>query len=199
MTHRANKEITMTKRLMLGLMVALAVLGLGGVLPAAAQGDALPAELLDKEWPLASLQRAPGDVVDTTGKGITLQFAADGSVSGSDGCNRFGGAYTVGAGGQMTITLGPSTLIACEQAISDLAQEYTQALGKVASYSTSAGSLQLSDSAGQAALTYTTGGPTTLPATGAGDELGGLLLTLAAALGLGLLGSSLLRRSRGLR
>jgi heat shock protein HslJ len=188
------------KRLVLGLMLAMALVGLGSVRNVAAQ-DALPADLLGKEWPLASLQRAPGDVVDTTGKGITLQFSADGSVSGSDGCNRFGGAYTVGSGGQLTITLGPSTLIACEQAISDLAFEYTQALGKVASFSTGASGLQLSDSGGQATLTYTTGGPATLPSTGAGDELGlsGLLLALAAALGLALVGGGMLGRARGLR
>jgi hypothetical protein len=34
--------------------------------------------------------------------------------SGSDGCNSANGSWTLGAGGQLSATLGPSTLIGCE-------------------------------------------------------------------------------------
>jgi hypothetical protein len=41
-------------------------------------------------------------------------FNPGGSWSGSDGCNAVNGKYTLGAGGQMSATSGPSTLIGCD-------------------------------------------------------------------------------------
>ena len=43
-------------------------------------------------------------------------FAADGTWTGSDGCNGGSGRWVVGAGGEFLATSGPSTLIACEGA-----------------------------------------------------------------------------------
>jgi heat shock protein HslJ len=185
--------MTMRTLLVLGLTLTLFGLGFGGGRTAAAQGDGLPADLLDKEWSLVSLQRAPGDTLDATGKKITLQFAADGTASGSDGCNRIIASYTTGAAGKLTITLGPTTLIACEPAVTDLATAYTKALGAVSSYSVPGpGRLALTASDGQV-LSYTTGattgGPATLPTTGGAEAplAGGLLLALLlCCAGLGL-------------
>jgi hypothetical protein len=42
-----------------------------------------------------------------------VTFAADGSWSGSDGCNAQGGRYRVGQSGALVVTAGPSTLIGC--------------------------------------------------------------------------------------
>ena len=42
-----------------------------------------------------------------------VTFAADGSWSGSDGCNAQGGRWRVGDAGALVVTAGPSTLIAC--------------------------------------------------------------------------------------
>lgn len=180
--------------LMLALALTLAALGHAGAPMAAAQGEGLPAEALDREWTLASLQRAPGDVTDTTDAGITLQFGADGRVSGSDGCNRFGGTYTAGAGGQLEITLGPSTLIACEQAVMDLAFAYTGALDEVSTYSLDGGRLELGFGGGQGALSFEGAGeagggetdtgapPATLPSTGGGPGQATASALLALAL-----------------
>ncbi|MEV7694175.1 META domain-containing protein [Microbacterium sp. NPDC089189] len=41
-----------------------------------------------------------------------LVLEADGSLAGSDGCNRLGGTYTVDAD-EITVSLGFSTLMAC--------------------------------------------------------------------------------------
>ncbi|HEY9497843.1 MAG TPA: hypothetical protein VIQ78_02335 [Terrimesophilobacter sp.] len=43
-------------------------------------------------------------------------FAADGTWTGSDGCNGGSGRWVVGAGGEFLATSGPSTLIGCEGA-----------------------------------------------------------------------------------
>lgn len=60
-----------------------------------------------------------------------LQFNADGTLSIQADCNHIGGTYTV-TGNQLTLNLGPSTLVAC--APDSLGTEYTRQLGLVSSY-----------------------------------------------------------------
>lgn len=43
-----------------------------------------------------------------------VEFAADGSWHGSDGCNGKGGRYVLGAAGRLLATGGPQTLVGCE-------------------------------------------------------------------------------------
>ena len=137
---------------------------------AAAQSGSLPPEMLGSEWTLVSLQSAPGTVQDTTGKGITARFDADGSVSGSGGCNNFRGGYTVASGQKITFTQFASTLKACEQEIADREQAYLTVLQGATSFTLdgSAG-LQLTGGNGQI-LSYTKSAPTTLPTTGAASD-----------------------------
>jgi hypothetical protein len=54
-------------------------------------------------WQPAAYQQAGADV-DISAATITLQFSADGHVSGSSGCNTYSGSYTAGAGGQLTFS-----------------------------------------------------------------------------------------------
>lgn len=63
------------------------------------------AEELTRRWVPA--QAAPGSKA-------FVAFAADGTWTGSDGCNRAGGRYVLGAGGRLPATSGPQTLIGCE-------------------------------------------------------------------------------------
>lgn len=46
-----------------------------------------------------------------------VDFAADGSWEGSDGCNGAGGRWSSGSGGELLTTAGPSTLIGCDGAL----------------------------------------------------------------------------------
>jgi heat shock protein HslJ len=165
--------------------VALALVLLLGVRPTAAQ-TGLPADALGKAWGLASLQLAPGDTVSTGGKGITLQFAADGSLSGSDGCNTFQGTYKADEDGNLDIALGASTRKACEQAVMDLASTYTQALDAVLGYRLVNDRLDL-DGSGGSLLSFAEapiGPPTTVPAT-SGEAAPLLALMLLAMLMMG--------------
>jgi heat shock protein HslJ len=43
-----------------------------------------------------------------------VKFSLGGIWSGSDGCNAFNGRYTLGEGGALTASSGPTTLIGCE-------------------------------------------------------------------------------------
>lgn len=90
-------------------------------------------------WVLVSLDGAP--VVD--GSEVTLQFGADNRVSGSGGCNSFGGPYLVD-GDSIAFGMLASTLMACMD--EDLMQQeaaFFQALNAVSSYAIEGNTLTL--------------------------------------------------------
>jgi heat shock protein HslJ len=59
-------------------------------------------------WSIDSLEGKPL----VTGSSITIQFAADGSVAGSAGCNRYRGSFVV-RGSELMIAPVMSTRMAC--------------------------------------------------------------------------------------
>jgi len=62
----------------------------------------------------------------------TIAFATNGTFSAKADCNTLNGAYTTTSSGGLTLTPGPSTLVACaDGSYSDL---YIMALGKTASF-----------------------------------------------------------------
>lgn len=75
---------------------------------------------------------------------ITLQFGEDGSVSGSDGCNRFATTYTAS---RSTISFDPaaSTMMACPEAVSNQATAFMAALEAANRYQLRSGQLILLD------------------------------------------------------
>lgn len=118
--------------------------------PAAASVPAT--ELAGTSWVLSSYV-ADDAVVDAAAVSA-LDFAADGStLSGTTGCNNFGGTFTQD-GAKLTIQLGPMTLMACtDDAANAQERAITQALPTVASF-TAAGQLALLDDEGAAILIY---------------------------------------------
>ena len=130
----------------------------------ASQPVSLPAEMLDRDWNLTSLQSASSDIQDISGSKITIRFSADGKVSGSGGCNGFGGAYSAGTNSGLTISNIISTLIACEEPIHTLEQAYFSALQSVSSYALDGTTrLQLSFGNGQGLLGFAIATPTETP------------------------------------
>jgi heat shock protein HslJ/uncharacterized protein YraI len=95
-----------------------------------------PAEssLAGTSWIMSSLNGAL-PVADTT---VTLQLGADGSASGSDGCNRYWTNYT--QDGQNLSFHQPmaGTMMACAKPVMTQATEYQQALATVTSFVMSA-------------------------------------------------------------
>jgi heat shock protein HslJ len=95
-------------------------------------------------WTLTTLNGQP-TLKDTT---VTLNFAA-GKAAGTDGCNRYTGAYTaddtsIKFSGQMA-----STMMACPEPIMKQASAYQQALGQAATYKVEGTQLALSDAHGK--------------------------------------------------
>jgi heat shock protein HslJ len=94
-------------------------------------------------WLLVTLNGQPA-LQDTT---VTLNFA-DGTATGSDGCNRYTGGY---AADSTNIKFGQlaSTMMACPEPIMKQASAYLQALAQAATYKSSAKQLTLVDAGGQ--------------------------------------------------
>jgi heat shock protein HslJ len=86
--------------------------------------------------------------------GISIQFTSDGKVSGSAGCNRYSGTYTVsGKSMQISPSLA-TTRMACSQEIMDQENAYLKTLGDVKSYSVSGDQLTLQDGSNKSLLVY---------------------------------------------
>lgn len=110
---------------------------------AAVEAPVAESTLANTNWNLASLVGAP----PLEGVSVFLQFGADGTVSGSDGCNNFSTTYTED-GANLTIAQPvASTMMACEQPIMDQAAAFMAALAATNTFDTSTGELALSDGA----------------------------------------------------
>lgn len=109
---------------------------------AACQQTAEPAAAIDlagTSWQLSSLNgRLP--LADTT---VTLEFGTDGTVAGTDGCNRFTTGYTQD-GAALTITQpAASTMMACPEPVMDQAAAYMTALASVTGFTATNNQLSL--------------------------------------------------------
>ncbi|MGW8225878.1 MAG: META domain-containing protein [Anaerolineales bacterium] len=89
------------------------------------------------------------------GTEITAYFDEDGNVSGTAGCNNYSGSYKV-EGEQITIELGPLTMMFCEQPEGTMDQEtaYLQALDSVATFRILGDEMVMLNEAGQEVLIY---------------------------------------------
>ncbi len=109
--------------------------------------------LVGTPWVLVALGDQADLQVVEPGSVVTATFAADGTVSGSAGCNAYSAPYTVA--GDRLISVGPvvATLKACPTGM-DQEQAFLQALESVRSYTITAdGRLRLSYSTGGAGAT----------------------------------------------
>ncbi len=102
---------------------------------------AASSDLAGTNWILTSLNGSPA-LADTT---VTLQFGADGVVSGSDGCNRYSTSYTQ-SGTDLTFAQPmASTMMLCPEpeGVMEQAGAYTAALATVTSFSANQNQLAL--------------------------------------------------------
>ena len=108
---------------------------------------------------LPSLDGTAWVLTNTTGHTVvagakpTLQFAGD-RVTGSDGCNRFSGRYTVTRQAFKVIPPLAATQMACAPEIEAQARAFMEALGVAGSYRIHAGQLELLAASGTALATF---------------------------------------------
>jgi len=115
--------------ILLLVMVAVVLVGCGSHDPSLS-GDALAQALTGKTWTLEKL--ANRDMENDPP--LTMQFMADGTVSGFSGCNTFNGQYTLDGN---TLKFGPlaSTRKMCGAAANEKEYAFTTMLAKVAQVS----------------------------------------------------------------
>jgi heat shock protein HslJ len=108
-------------------------------------------DLTGQVWALTELLGKP----PVAGTGVSAQFTSDGKVSGSAGCNRYAGAYTV-SGSNITISSPlASTMMMCEPDV--MAQEtvYLITLGEARTFSIKGDKLTITGADGKTLATYT--------------------------------------------
>ena len=120
--------------------------------------------LENTNWLLTGMVDADGVLVtEFAGDAITATFA-DGTVSGSAGCNNYFAPYTVD-GDALTIGPGGSTMMACLAPIMTQEQSYLANLGAVTRYAIVGDELRLFDGGAQPLLTFTVRASTGLTGT----------------------------------
>ena len=151
--------MTMKKRFyLIGALVLLLALVASVALVSAAQPAASPAAqaagtLEGPRWVLVSYAGQDGKTIQAIpGTETTAQFA-NGTVSGSAGCNRYNAPYTVD-GNKIQIGLGMSTMMACPPPIMDQEAAYLANLQAAASYKIAGDQLTLANAKGSTVLTF---------------------------------------------
>lgn len=93
-----------------------------------------------------------GVMAETT---ITAVFGADGSLTGTAGCNQYSTTYTIDGSDMIISGAIATTRMACEQAVMDQEMAYLAALPTTASYSIANGVLDLRTTEGAQVASYT--------------------------------------------
>jgi heat shock protein HslJ len=89
------------------------------------------------------------------GTELTASFGADGTVSGSAGCNNYSAGYELD-GNSISIGLAISTMMACDQpeGIMEQELEYLTALGTAATYQITGDRMEMRTAEGSIAVTF---------------------------------------------
>lgn len=135
----------MRKHARIGLLAAAALAAACGTMPAAEQ---LPS-LDGTAWVLENLT---GRTL-AEGQRPTLRFDGD-RLSGSDGCNRFSGRYTVAKQAFKVVPPLATTQMACPAEIGEQARAFIEALTVAGSYQVAAGKLALIAASGTPLATF---------------------------------------------
>lgn len=117
--------------------------------------------LENTRWQLVALGLTGAQTPVIADSTITLEFDAAGEVSGSGGCNSYGGAYTI-ADGRLVLSGIVSTLMACtDQAVMEQEMAYLAALQTAGRFAITDGMLILWYDNESSTLTFVQATPTT--------------------------------------
>ena len=114
-------------------------------------------DLAGTSWVVVGHNNGRGGVVSSIiGTEMTADFGADGTLTGSAGCNTYQAGYEVGADNAITIGPAISTMMACgePEGIMEQEQEYLTALGTVATYQINGDRLNMRTAEGSTAVDF---------------------------------------------
>ena len=128
-----------------------------GAMLVVANVSTAPTSLSGTSWQVAGVNNGKQAVVGVIdGTELTLDFSAEGQVSGNGGCNTFSGPYENGEG---TVKIGPlvSTLMLCTEpaGVAEQETQYLTALEKATTYEIANNTLFLRDAEGAQQVTAT--------------------------------------------
>jgi heat shock protein HslJ len=148
---RLSLESSMHKegRMRTALILSLCLVAIENTFAWAGQTPALEG----MQWKMVSYLDNKGQTVAALPKSEVTATFQGGTISGRDGCNQYGASYKT-TGNALTIKLGMSTMMACEQKIMEQAQGFLSALGSSATFQISGNQLQILKSNGQVAVTF---------------------------------------------
>ncbi|MBS1837050.1 MAG: META domain-containing protein [Actinobacteria bacterium] len=108
---------------------------------------AVSGQLAGTSWSVRGVNT--GNAVETSAltEKLTLQFGSGGAISGDGGCNTFRGTYTQ-SGSNVKISGLSSTMMGCEQDVSNMEAKYLAALQASTKVTRSGNSLELRDDKG---------------------------------------------------
>jgi len=112
--------------------------------------------LAGTSWQATGINNAKEAVVGLAGtEQVTAAFSADGTVSGSGGCNTYNAPYKTPAPGQITFGAVASTMKACPDPVMQVEQQFFTALGKATNYQIDGNTLTLRDAGGAMQVVFT--------------------------------------------
>jgi heat shock protein HslJ len=113
----------------------------------------VPLPLVGTAWTLTTI--ASGDAVSSVlnGTEITAEFTADGTVSGTAGCNRYSGSYTR-MDDQLSFSALASTKMACADDVMAQESAFFASMERVASYAIDGAQLSVFDASGALLLGF---------------------------------------------
>jgi heat shock protein HslJ len=112
-------------------------------------------QLVGTHWTLTSIVSGTSASSVPDGVQATLVLDADGTASGSGGCNTFHGSYQT-SGNELTFGPPASTRKACADDVMSVEQTYLAALQSASSYTIAGNALTVDDSSGDPVLEFTT-------------------------------------------
>ncbi|HEX3088351.1 MAG TPA: META domain-containing protein [Ilumatobacteraceae bacterium] len=111
--------------------------------------------LAGTSWTATGINNGKGAVASSAiTSNVTADFGADGTVSGSSGCNTYTGTYELSGSDGISITGVATTRKACAEDLMTLESQYLAALTATTTFEISGSTLKLADSSGSTQVTY---------------------------------------------
>lgn len=107
----------------------------------------------DKEWILTKVVQGSRTLEPMSPVLASANFAADGKIAGSTGCNRYFGSYTRSENGLTMSPLGATQMMCMEDAM-EIEHAFTSAMENVADWKVIGTTLSLSDSSGKVIMEF---------------------------------------------
>ncbi len=119
--------------------------------------ESAPVTLTDTTWQATGINNGTGGVTSLVADStVTAEFADDGTLTGSAGCNSYNGSYEV-LGDTMTIGPIAATRMACDPEVDEQESNYLAALEDVTQFTLDRDRLELRDDEGALQVGYTSG------------------------------------------